>query len=499
MDTKFHLNFLGNVKPAKLFEIGLSKAELKEAKANMLLPEVDKNNFDILPVVFNLAVVNQFNDNGDGMSTDTAIEAIKLFKNKPINIEHKKDRIVGHIVNASFSEEEPEFMERDVESFRGRQDPFYITIGGLIYSSIYPDLAEEIVESSKHSSKMYNSISSSWEIAFKEYDVCLGNTRNLRDCEIVEATKKEELKPNLKMFGGSGRTKDGENAYLLIKSPAIPLGAGLTVSPAARVNGIYTKDALLASTEGNIKKNNEKKFSLLIKNPVKKVKSTPLDMDEKQFAEFLNTVKTALANNEEAKASGGVLAEIREAIKDEDKRWKSKAEKAEQEKKEVQDKLSQAEKKVLELEEAQSNNKKELDQLKAKMEAAARNEVFQNRMNLVEQRFDLSEAESSYVASQVKGLGQEEVDFEKFEKEVLNVIFAHKNKEAIKAAQQEEEAKRQSSEDKKESTASKTEADEDLETEANKESKVPNSNREQTTEKSLYDRVRENLAVEVKQ
>ena len=55
-------------------------------------------------VAFNAAVVNEFNKNGDGISTKTAIDSVQQFVHKPTNIEHNKKKVVGHIVNAGFSD-----------------------------------------------------------------------------------------------------------------------------------------------------------------------------------------------------------------------------------------------------------------------------------------------------------------------------------------------------------------------------------------------------------
>ena len=47
--------------------------------------------------------MNRFNKNDDGIDTETALRISKLFKHKPTNIEHKKEKVVGHILTAGFS------------------------------------------------------------------------------------------------------------------------------------------------------------------------------------------------------------------------------------------------------------------------------------------------------------------------------------------------------------------------------------------------------------
>jgi len=81
----------------------LSQASLEPLKS--IIPatvNLDKN-VDLVGAAFNAAVVNRFNKNGDGIDTNTAIAFKKYFIHKPTNIEHKKQRVVGHIVNSAFS------------------------------------------------------------------------------------------------------------------------------------------------------------------------------------------------------------------------------------------------------------------------------------------------------------------------------------------------------------------------------------------------------------
>ena len=69
------------------------------------IPEVDhEKNIDLLPVAFNAFVANRVNKNGDVIDTSTAMEVYKNFINKPINIEHNRDRVIGTILTAGFSE-----------------------------------------------------------------------------------------------------------------------------------------------------------------------------------------------------------------------------------------------------------------------------------------------------------------------------------------------------------------------------------------------------------
>ena len=81
----------------------ISKASLEPLRP--LIPDdinLDRN-IDLLGVAFNAAVVNKFNKNGDGIDSETAVAVKDYFIHKPTNIEHNRDKIVGHIVSAGFS------------------------------------------------------------------------------------------------------------------------------------------------------------------------------------------------------------------------------------------------------------------------------------------------------------------------------------------------------------------------------------------------------------
>ena len=171
--------FVGKVKAIQEKEFdafGLSQGSIQKAAKSLLPEDFDPSqNIDVLPVVFNLAVVNEFNKNGDGIDSKTAVAAVKRFINKPINIEHKKDKIVGHIINASFSEEEFDFENNDIESYADKTEPFYMNAAGLIYRQIYPQLAGAIAEASDDEADDYQSISASWELAFRDYEIAHGS------------------------------------------------------------------------------------------------------------------------------------------------------------------------------------------------------------------------------------------------------------------------------------------------------------------------------------
>ena len=82
------------------------------------VPDVSEDNIDLLPVAFNACVVNRANKNGDILDSDSAVAIYKNFINKPINVEHKRNQVVGVILAAGFSEfgTDKPLKEEDVKS-----------------------------------------------------------------------------------------------------------------------------------------------------------------------------------------------------------------------------------------------------------------------------------------------------------------------------------------------------------------------------------------------
>ena len=473
---------------------GLSKGAINDAVQSLLPDDFDpEENIDVLPVVFNLAKVNEFNKNGDGIDAKTAVAAVKRFINKPINIEHKKDKIVGHMINASFSDREFDFKNNDIESYANKTEPFYINAAGLIYKQVYPDLAEAIEEASEKESEDYQSISTSWELAFRDFEVAVGSNL-LENSTIAEGAEKEDLKQYIKGLGGKGQDENGNPVNRLIVGRTYPLGAALTRNPAAAVRGIYPAEDVMGDK-------NIEKISLNTKMHVKtdKLKSI-FNMETEQFEELITklskSVASAVREGSEAKT---VSETIRDTLTTHNDSWKSKIE-VEQEAK------AKAEAELAELQDSFKHTKEELDSLKNDVEAKAAVDLFNDRMNFIDSDYELNEKELALVTAEVKELGSSEEDFNSY-KEKLNVIFAHKLKENIEAQEAEVKARieeavanREDDEEDGKDEAEEADADEELEVEKKEdeaEASIPNNNGEASETLSFVERLRKNFKVEV--
>ena len=494
--------FEGSIRKIKDEEFdlfGLSQANIKET-AESLLPEGfdPDQNIDVLPVVFNLAKVNEFNKNGDGIGAKTAVAAVKRFINKPINIEHKKDKIVGHMINASFSEREFDFKNNDIESYANKTEPFYMNAAGLIYKQIYPELAEAIEEASNKEEESYQSISTSWELAFKDFEVAVGS-KFLQDSTIAEGSEKEDLKQYIKGLGGKGEDEDGNPVNRLIVGITYPLGAALTRNPAAAVEGIYTSE--------NIPDNkNIEKISLNTNINVKTDKLKNIfNMDKEQFdqliAQLTKSVASAVKEGSEAKT---VSESIRDTLIEHNESWTSKiaVEK---------EATAKAEAELSELQDSFKQTKEELDSLKGEVEAKAAVDLFNDRMNFIDSDYELTEKELALVTAEVKELGSSEENFKSY-KDKLSVIFAHKLKKNIEAQEADIKARideavanrEEGDEDgdgepeEKEEEATEDTPEEPLEAEGDEaDASIPNNNGNASEKLSLIAKLKESFEVEV--
>lgn len=226
------------------------KPLVSEAKDKMLaiaslqqigkfIPNIDTiKNADLLPVAFNACVVNRVNKNGDVIDTPTAIATYKEFINKPINLEHHRQQVIGVILNVGFSafgSDQP-LLENDVAKMNA---PFNIVLGGVVWRIVSPDIADFIEESNDPTSDHYLGISASWELGFSDYDIAVlpAGVKNLADAKIItNPTEIEALKKYLRALGGDGKYDD--NFYYRKPKDVLPLGIGFTEKPAAEVKGI---------------------------------------------------------------------------------------------------------------------------------------------------------------------------------------------------------------------------------------------------------------------
>lgn len=429
----------------------VSKASLDELKK--LSPKIDfEDNPDLLGVSFNLAVPNMINNNGDGISGATASKIAKRFMNKYLNIEHNKERVVGHITNYSFNRiSDNKFLTE--EEVGKSLDPVYLSVAGVIYKTVDKKFTSLMLRNSDPKDSFHNSISASWEIGFSNYYLAVGS-QSLKEADIITDPKQiEEFAPFLKAKGGSGKLKDGTPVYRLIVGEIYPLGGGFTTNPAAQVNGVVAfedapsfslqedenKNEEVEATENCIEEvqaflSNKKSNSILERKNVKTINHMDLE-------KLITELKSALLEKkfgEEAVAS--MTSHFAEAIKQKDAEYRDSiaAEKAAKDKAEklYNETVASVESMKAELAKTQEELNK-IKEAKAQEEAVAR---LNARVGELDAAYDLSDEDRKLIIGEVQALEATEEAFASY-KEKFSAVWKHKNKEFIKAQAAEIEKK----------------------------------------------------------
>ena len=426
----------------KRFDI--SEASLENLRP--LIPQdVDlRKNIDLLAVAFNAAVVNKFNRNGDGIDTETALAISEYFIHKPTNIEHNKEKVVGHIISSSFSGMKDSELLRP-EDLRDTNDPFNISLGALVYKIVNPSFAA-MLEKTDEGDEFHNAISASWEIGFNDFYIAVGSN-DLSQAEIVtEENQIKELQKYLKAYDGNGEMDDGTLVNRLVVGEIYPLGIGFTSNPAAEVEGVIVedskkvqvqKDAALAEVfhvnnmdrYKKIKKT-KKNISLLQEKVVKETNTLTMDTKDllKQIEGMLSEKIGDSQQFEEAVAS--VSKVMMDAIKEKDAQWseeKAEKEAAISQAAERQEELAQEVESLKEKLVATESQWNELSEEKRLREAK---DLFNSRMASVTEAFDLNEEDLKVVASEISEIENTEEAFASYQ-EKLQVVWKHKTKAYI--------------------------------------------------------------------
>jgi hypothetical protein len=366
------------------------------------IPNIDTSkNIDLLPIAFNACVVNRVNKNGDVIDASTASEIYQNFINKPINIEHNREKAVGVILTAGFSEfgTDLPLTEDQVKEMKG---PFNITLGGVVWRVVNSRLTQLIEESNDITSEHYQKISASWELGFSDYALAViaGESKNLEDAEIINDLEKvNDLSDNLRSLGGTGKLQDGRCVYRKVVADVVPLGIGLTENPAADVKGVSVKTEIKKENKANISENNslskDNNVSIDINNE-KKLAHMKINRIEEITNDLLKVVEasaiTDFIQDQLKDASEKFVAEKLEkdaSIEEANKKFEALS--AEYNK--VQEELAKI-----------SSALKELEAAKVAQEAQ---DKFNQRMILFDAEFELDNEDREVIATDIKGLNEE--------------------------------------------------------------------------------------------
>jgi hypothetical protein len=477
--------------------INLSQANIENLRS--LIPtSVDlKKNIDLMGVAFNAAVVNEFNKNGDGINTETAIECIQQFIHKPTNIEHNKKKIVGHVVNAGFSDYTDSNILINVD--KDEKEPFHIALGAVVYKTVDKEFFDLLEKSTNPDNKMYNTVSASWEIGFSNYQIAVGS-KNLKDARIISDPQQiQEMKSMLRAFGGKGVTEKGEPIYRLIVGDIYPLGVGFTLKPAANVKGVISNDhkKIEVKEEAVSDKNNShatqlKKISTKISQKIKNTVNNNKIMD---LETLLSEIKASLVEKKFSEESiASMTSTFADAIKTKDDEYKASLEAAEQEKAEIASANEELQASVESIKEELKTAQERINEFESAKAAEEAVATFNSRMEEIDSIYDLEESDSAFIAEKIKALDSSEEAFASF-KDELSVFWASKNKEA-KAKQEEaiaarveaEIEKRLNTSEASEEVVEEVSVEDALENAEATDESIPNNNEAQASSQSLRDK-----------
>jgi hypothetical protein len=462
-DFKYTTIFSSVIRPLVSEEKDKYLAMASSLDVKNFVPDVDTDKeIDLLPIAFNACVANRVNKNCDVVDTKTAVEMYKSFINKPINVEHNRQRVVGTILTAGFSEfgTDKLLQEQDI---RERSGPFNITLGGVIWKVVNSELTDIIEESNDPTSEHYMKISASWELGFSDYNLVLldKNQKNIEGgIEIDDEKEVDSLKENLKIFGGTGKTDSGKYVYRKVINNVLPLGIGLTETPAADVVGVRVKDSpqVKAKLEKDAKpkpvENEKIKENNISQSDEKNVNT------EKRVIMKITNIKDITDDNMKELSASTISDFVEQELKEASEKFAA-------EKKAMEESLETAMKQAKERDESSKATEEELDKVKSALTTLEQErtekeaeETFNLRMASLDETYDLTDEDREVIASDIKEM--DKAAFEGYQKKV-SVLLRDKNKQVIEAAQKVAEEK---AETKKAKTAEEVEADESAENKA---------------------------------
>jgi len=447
----------------------LSTASINDLK-NIIPAEVlGSGKEDLLPFSSNLAVLNAMNANFHCMTAETGLEIHKSLVNKYVNLQHRRDHVLGHIVATSFSRFSPKYVlgygseilaEADIKD---NKNPVNLSYAGVIYKIVAgEELCDKIIESNDPNSPYYlKGISSSWEVGYDAYNIAIGG-KYLKDAEIITPEDKsfKELDKLLRDNGGPG-TKNGENLYTVLAGRPIFLGAGIVENPASDVAGV-----IVASEEDNDQRESKATITVDIDLNLEKANDQIADFIndlEQKRAEIIEKVK-AIAETTPNPAESSVIKDSNttilymEKIKDikDITDENLKVIKADKITEFITDELRKASEsftvQITEKDNVLKTTKEQLTSLSAehdtlkknletltaelntlKTQAAERelNEIFSSRMANLDEKFDLTDEDRQIIASQIKNL--DEAGFAAWEKN-MSILMKDKSKAARKTS-----------------------------------------------------------------
>ncbi len=429
-DFKYTTIFSSEIKPLVPEDKDKYLAMASLVDIGDFIPNLDTDtNYDLLPIAFNACVINRVNKNDDVVDTEHGIAMAKHFINKPINVEHNRERVVGTILTAGYSEfgTDKPLTEEQVKDLKG---PFNITLGGVVWKVVNSHLAEIIENASDPTSEDYLRVSASWELGFTDYNIAVAeeDEKNIENATIISDNEKvDELKDTLRGFGGEGSLDTGERIYRHVVGEIIPLGIGLTETPAAEVKGVAVKkeeeEEIKAEDHQQDTPENAEKVSHFEEKNVIENKDTSI-------MKITNINDITDESLKQLKASA-----VSDFISDEIKKVSDQFEAEKTQREEV---IKTTQEKFDQVAENLESVKAELDKMKQEKAEQESLELFNQRMAAFDEEYELNDQIRAHVASDIKDMSEE--DFVGY-KDKMAAFLSGYDKKTIAAEKAEAEAK----------------------------------------------------------
>lgn len=368
----------------------LSKASL-ENLAGLIPPELIAHaSIDLLPFAANGALINFANRNGDALNTSDALKLYKSFIHRPINLDHKRPQVVGHVINAGFASLNDSLLNEDLIS--ALNEPFNLSIAGYLYRLVNADITNKVEDASDPTSLAYHDYSLSWEILFNDFQILKGS-KNLAQATLVSDPHEIAiLTPFLQANGGDGRDKDGNYITRLITGESYGGGFAITENPAGNVKGIHVPNIISkAENEKNIEKDKEI-ISHIDKGGVNK----------RDMKNLTSVAEIQDLNSETLKevSVSSLVTVVNEALRKGDEARKAAEDAKASEKLQAEKDAKEAKAKIEALE-------KDIEKIKSEKLASEAQSSFDGRMATLDEGYELGDSERKVIAKNIKSLSDE--------------------------------------------------------------------------------------------
>jgi hypothetical protein len=312
--------------------------------------------------VQSILVTSSWNKNDDIFAKEEVWAAKNTPEDKPTNLEHDENTIIGHIVSNWSITDDGILIDEDTP-LENLPDRFHIVTGSVIYKAYTnPDLKER---TSRLIAEIENGLKYvSMECIFKGFDYGLINESTGEYKILARSDDTAFLTKHLRAYGGSGKYENHKVGRVLRNITFS--GKGYVDKPANPDSIIFSKDNFLALSNT---KNVNKTFSGVsesIQNPME-ANNMSLDKEVAELREKVEAMNDCASATKEAYAQ---LVEIKERVVALEAELQSKNEEISQSKLAFEELVAQTEAAKKMTEEEMMKKEEEMKKAKSELDAA---------------------------------------------------------------------------------------------------------------------------------